>query len=504
MPKKRKDAIMISLGKRNTLETILSLSGVPYTTAYTRKFFNEHPYKYSLLGLSRMLEHYNLVNMGIKVPHKEDLLLLSTPFIAHAGGDFVVVEKVDSQNVIYHWNNKRIHAPFQDFLKTWSGIALVTDVGKNAIEPDYKLHRKKDLYNSVQYYLLVAACVVLLVIALLQNPFSSHFGFILVLLLNLAGVYIGVLLEQKQVYTHSGVADKICSLFSHSDCNNVLSSPAAKFMGLIGWSELGLSYFISNVLLLTFAPQHIPFFALLNILAIPYSFWSVWYQKVRAKTWCPLCLIVQVLFWLIFICNLLSGFIQKPDFTLLNILSVGLLYGIPFLVLNISVPFFIAKRNITEVTQQFNSLKANEKVFLALLKERTYYDAAGVSTILFGNPHSQNVITVFSNPHCEPCAKMHKKIKQLLKDSDNQFCIQYILSSFSDNLNSSCEFFLFLNKHYPMEERNRIYDKWFKEGKYKKDEFFKKYGFVPNDGISEECESGVGILIQRLKIDECK
>ena len=42
-----------------------------------------------------------------------------------------------------------------------------------------------------------------------------------------------------------------------------------------------------------------------------------------------------------------------------------------------------------------------------------------------------------------------------------------------------------------MEERNRIYDKWFKEGKYKKDEFFKKYGFVPNDGISEEYQKHI-------------
>ena len=479
------------LDKRNILEIILSLSSIPYTTEYTRKFFNEHPYKYNLLGLSRMLEHYNLDNMGIRVLHKEDLLLLSTPFIAYASGDFVVVEKADSHNVIYYWNNKRINAPFQEFLKTWSGIALAIDRNENSIEPNYKLHKKRAWYSSIQQYLLVVACIVLLVIGFLQNPFSFHLGFVLALLLNLTGVYICVLLVQKQIHARSGVADKICSLFSHSDCNNVLNSPVAKFMGVIGWSELGLSYFISNVLLLIFAPQYIPFFALLNIFSLPYSFWSVWYQKVRAKTWCPLCLIVQALFWSIFICNLLSGFIQKPELTLLNILSVGLVYGIPFLILNISLPFLTVKREMTEVTQQFNSLKANEKVFLTLLKERTYYDATGVSNILFGNPHAQNTITIFSNPHCEPCARMHKRIGQLLKDADNRFCVQCILSSFNDSLNSSCEFFLFINNRYSTEERNQIYNKWFEGGKYKKNEFFRKYGFTPDNSISEEYQKHI-------------
>ena len=35
----------------------------------------------------------------------------------------------------------------------------------------------------------------------------------------------------------------------------------------------------------------------LNIFTLPYSFWSVWYQKAKAKQWCVLCLIIQALLW---------------------------------------------------------------------------------------------------------------------------------------------------------------------------------------------------------------
>ena len=49
------------------------------------------------------------------------------------------------------------------------------------------------------------------------------------------------------MHIHSLFADKICSLFSKSDCNNVLESNVAKPWGIFGWSEIGLDYFVSNV-----------------------------------------------------------------------------------------------------------------------------------------------------------------------------------------------------------------------------------------------------------------
>ena len=116
------------------------------------------------------------------------------------------------------------------------------------------------------------------------------------------------------MHIHSQYADKICSLFSKKDCNNVLESEAAKLWGVFGWSEIGLGYFASNVLIAIFVPKAISILALINILALPYSFWSVWYQKVKARQWCPLCLIVQVLLWSIFVLNLLFGFIQPSLF----------------------------------------------------------------------------------------------------------------------------------------------------------------------------------------------
>ena len=87
---------------------------------------------------------------------------------------------------------------------------------------------------------------------LFSYSFNQLISYSVILLLNLFGVYISYLLVLKQLHIQSQYADKICSLFSKSDCNNVLESDAAKLWGFFGWSEIGLGYFSANILLLTF------------------------------------------------------------------------------------------------------------------------------------------------------------------------------------------------------------------------------------------------------------
>jgi len=90
-------------------------------------------------------------------------------------------------------------------------------------------------------------------------------------------------INKQHLRIQSQYVDKICSLFKQSACNNALESKAAKLFGIIGWAEVGLGYFLTNALLLLFAPALIPYIALINIVTLPFSFWSVWYQKTKAE-----------------------------------------------------------------------------------------------------------------------------------------------------------------------------------------------------------------------------
>ncbi|MDE6162887.1 MAG: hypothetical protein K2F98_05130 [Bacteroides sp.] len=95
----------------NALTSILSLLNVRYTSKYANRYFNEHPYKYSLFGLSKMLTHYGVHNVGIKVNDKENIRSLEPPFIAHIGNDFVTVKNISKDNICYYWRQKNSSYP---------------------------------------------------------------------------------------------------------------------------------------------------------------------------------------------------------------------------------------------------------------------------------------------------------------------------------------------------------------------------------------------------------
>jgi len=125
-------------------------------------------------------------------------------------------------------NEKSISSPKNEFVKAWSGIILLVETTPNSGEPDYKEHRKKEVFDFAQKIILLLAGALIFGLAYFYKSIYPNLGISLLLLINLIGAYIGYLLVLKQMHINSQYADKICSLFHQSDCNNVLESDAAK------------------------------------------------------------------------------------------------------------------------------------------------------------------------------------------------------------------------------------------------------------------------------------
>ena len=135
----------ISQKSNNVFTSFLNVLKVKYTGDFSNKHFNEHPHKYNLFGISKMLSDYGIENAGTRIEDKEqDLFNIELPFIAHFGSDFVVVYKIESGKVHYLWNGKKIIISVSEFLQSWSGIILLTETTPNSIESGYKEHRKKN------------------------------------------------------------------------------------------------------------------------------------------------------------------------------------------------------------------------------------------------------------------------------------------------------------------------------------------------------------------------
>ena len=299
--------------RQNIFISFLELLKVRHTKEFSNQYFNEHPHKYNLFGLSKMLSEYGIENAAIRITNKEqDLPEIQTPFIAPFGGDFAAVHKIKPDKVSLLWRGSEHELPVAKFIEAWNGIALLAEPPPTSIEPNYREHRKTELLGLLIKALLFSAGGFILLLTYLKSALYTTIGLSLLLLINLTGIFISWLLMLKHLRIRSQYADKICSLFKQSNCNSVLESSAAKLFGIIGWSEVGLGYFATNVLFLLFAPSLVAYIALINIATLPYAFWSAWYQYAKARQWCPLCLIVQVLLWSIFAVNCIFGYILIP------------------------------------------------------------------------------------------------------------------------------------------------------------------------------------------------
>jgi len=516
------------MGKsNNTFVALLDLLEVKHTKSFSDKYFNEHPHKYNLYGLSKMLSGYGIRNAATQIEDKEnDLFKIKCPFVAHMGGDFVVVDKSPTPTLperegdsppsgelegAIHFirNGKKLSLPVSEFIKSWSGIILLAEPSLESGEPNFKEHRKKDLLILAQQAIIAIAGILILVIAYINNvclsplkldsgsptspifPISPTFpysilGITSLLLVNLIGVYICYLLVLKQLRIHSRYADKICTLFSKRDCNNVLESEAAKLFGVFGWSEIGLGYFTANIIILLCLPHLIPYSVIVNILSLPFTVWSVWYQKVRARQWCPLCLIVLILLWLIFIINLTFGYITVPDYSFHSLLSIVncqlliCLYALPIFTLTLLLPRLSEGNQVAQLRQEINSIKANEKVFETLLSQQPFYEASkSDSQILFGNPDAQLTLTILTNPFCNPCAKMHARIDKLIGRGESNspiqqtnIRIQYIFSAFNESMEYANRYFIAIYLVRGRESAWQLYSDWFEKGKAMQEAFF--------------------------------
>ena len=94
-------------------------------------------------------------------------------------------------------------------------------------------------------------------------------------------------------------------------CDVIATSKASRLFGVFSWSEIGFGYFGVSLVTLLLYPHLWPALAACNILCLPYTVWSLTYQKFVARHWCTLCVGVQLTLWALFLCWLAGGWVAK-------------------------------------------------------------------------------------------------------------------------------------------------------------------------------------------------
>ncbi|MBD5356781.1 MAG: vitamin K epoxide reductase family protein [Bacteroides sp.] len=325
-------------GNIHTLITdYLQVLGVPYTEDYAISRVEAMPFK-TLFGFSKLLEEYGVPSEGYFLSDKSEITKLTPPFIANTVAGFTIVTDIASDKVTYLSQGVEETVPLDEYQKVWDGNVLLSFPTQDAHEPDYTKHARIDFFQRAKRWVLLGAVILLLGYLFIVNGVWQHLSTILITAIDLGGIYFTYLLVQKSLNIHNAAADKVCGVLQTGGCDSILETKASKFFGLFGWSEVGFAYFSVSLLTLLLLPSMWPWLALCNLCCLPFTFWSIWYQRFRAHKWCTLCVCVQASLWLLFFCYFFGGWLKEALPLSLNFFALGLAYLSVMLGLNAIMP----------------------------------------------------------------------------------------------------------------------------------------------------------------------
>lgn len=164
------------------------------------------------------------------------------------------------------------------------------------------------------------------------------------------------------------------------------------------------------------------------------------------------------------------------------------MYMVPFLVISLLLPRLSENMKIEKITQEMNSLRMKDKVFLSLLKEQPHYKIdSSVSKIIWGKPDADLLITILTNPQCNHCAVMHIRLEKILEKYGDKLCVQYIFTGIGDRIHHIIKKLIYIYMNNDREIVEHVFDNWFRRGRLDENVFFRKYNpDIANSGVEEE------------------
>ena len=310
---------------------------VPFTKDYTEQRFETLPFK-TLFGVTQLLKEYGVESSGYRISDKNEVTNIPVPFIAQTQGGLVIVTKVDAQSVLYLTQGVTETISEDEFAKAWTGVVLIANVSSDAKEPGYSKHKTELFFNRAKKVLLFILAALLIAYLYVVNELWKYWSVWALTAIDIFGIWLTYMLVQKSLSIKNVVADKVCGVLQEGGCDKILKTDASSFFGIFSWSEVGFSYFGLSFLVMLISPQTIHWLALINICCLPFTLWSIWYQKFKAKHWCTLCVCVQMSLWLQFICYLLGKW-TAPVFPLkFDFFVLGGAFVLVLLLLNAVLP----------------------------------------------------------------------------------------------------------------------------------------------------------------------
>lgn len=349
------------------IASILDYFGVEHTRQFVQKMLRDNPMRGNLLGIVRMLGAFGITYRGARWNSSAVYSVSGSAFLcSHGGNGFAFVTGITEDTVYFiDSSGTALQESLAEFEGKVSDVIAVLDRRTEAAEPMYREHRRTILLRNVLicFPLLLGIWLVVRPLIPVNTDTAATAGTavrLILLALSGVGILACVMLHREWLGTGSAV-DKICSLFRTSDCSSAHDS--FFFNVWFDLSELGLSFFLTAAIWLMLVPDRCAAVSWMVLPALPFTLWNVWYQLFRQKKWCPLCLSVQVLLWIMALVCLVTGQFTAGHFLMSDMVTLGLTWLASFaFILLVVTPWIQSEVNVEESRDALAELKGDRSV----------------------------------------------------------------------------------------------------------------------------------------------
>ncbi|GAB3972732.1 hypothetical protein GCM10028806_25240 [Spirosoma terrae] len=452
------------------VELLLTQLKVPFTKSSLRYDLETHPDFPSLHAVLGVLRERRIETAAIKLS-ADQLLSLDAPILVFSTGDQpepTLITTISDTYVTQQYPDRRIVVTSsEEFRASWAGVALLAERTDRSGEVGYDDHVKEERKQIYFQNGLIGLGVGLIGTLLAITP---DFRQSLLLISFLAGLILCVMLAMSSIQANAVIA-RLCRAGRNTDCNSVLNSPAATLFGWLKVADAGLVYFATGITSLAFlyGSEHNPtrflsLFALVSLLSLPYTVFSVVYQYRVVRQWCPLCLGVQAVLWVNFF--LLLPYLQPVAEWLMITTSVGMavmwLAGLCIGIWLLIRTLLTTSAEVKPLRNQLGKLRRDTTIFGALLNDQPAVHFQKIDgDLVIGDANAPIQFTLVTDPHCAPCRTTHQFLEDLQSqypDSVGIACILYTRhADLSDDRNEVAVSILGL----PKESRNYALKAWF-------------------------------------------
>lgn len=394
-----------------------------------------HPEYPALLALNDVIANFGVECGGYRVSANE-LAEVPLPFIAQSKKEdtkLMLVTRFNRQQVtVTDHLRKNYTLTYDEFIAIFNNIVLTVEAP--VATPAKSLNTVFDINNYSRFSVAIILLIFALVAGIAQSlPFFMGWQTILAIIFKTAGVIVSLLLLTQSIDSTNPLVQSICGTDSRSNCNAILSSKAATIFHGLSWSEVGFFYFAGSWLAMLLGANkfaELQILAFLNIACLPYTIYSIYYQAKVAKQWCVLCCTIQALLWLEFTV-LISALNTPLQINITGWITLLICFALPIAGWLLLKPLLLAAQQSKLLKAQLRTFKYNTQLFNSVLQNQPKYTMPATEwSIVLGNAEAGNIITMVSNPFCEPCAQTHQVLHEWLNQNPD---IQLRLVFATDN-----------------------------------------------------------------------